>query len=269
MNSRNLACPSSLLIVVADSDSQSQPRMSNIDKYRREAADRNVAIKILNRLDSLKREQTDQTSRRCIWELIQNAKDVSDDDLRIQIELVEEEDDRRLVFYHSGSPFTDRDIAYLIQQVSTKDRPRSDEEPRTTGRFGTGFLVTHLLSEVVTVSGLRQVEGGGLILSSSSSTARVRRRKRSMPPSTRLSQQPKRQLRGSMELKLMGPASQPSSASRSTRGVSRSRKSLLRTSSGPWFLCSLSIRRSCRWTSSHPECDTRFWNRPTLRRGLS
>jgi hypothetical protein len=45
---------------------------------------------------------------------------------------------------------------FLIKQVSTKDRnaEENNNKPKTTGKFGTGFLTTHLLSKKVEVSGV-------------------------------------------------------------------------------------------------------------------
>ena len=44
----------------------------------------------------------------------------------------------------------------LINQSSSKDR--DDETERTSGKFGTGFLTTHLLSEIVNISGILETE---------------------------------------------------------------------------------------------------------------
>lgn len=51
-------------------------------------------------------------------------------------------------------PFTADNIRFLIEQISTKSRNRSESKSKTTGKFGTGFLTTHLLSEIVTVKGV-------------------------------------------------------------------------------------------------------------------
>src|SRR5262249_52115056 len=41
------------------------------------------------------------------------------------------------------------------EQVSTKERkPKENVKLKTTGKFGTGFLTTHLLSEIVEVEGI-------------------------------------------------------------------------------------------------------------------
>ncbi len=116
----------------------------------------NIATKIdrdMSRLRS-QAEESPTVRRRWIWELIQNAKDVQHNGgVRIQIEW----DDLFgiLVFRHSGLPFSADNIRFLIEQISTKDRSRDASGLRTaTGRFGTGFLTTHLLSERVTVTGV-------------------------------------------------------------------------------------------------------------------
>jgi hypothetical protein len=116
----------------------------------------NVATKIERDMSTLRSqaEASPTARRRWIWELIQNAKDVHQNDgVRIQIEW----DDllRELVFRHTGKPFSADNIRFLIEQISTKDRGKDESGLRKeTGRFGTGFLTTHLLSERVTVIGV-------------------------------------------------------------------------------------------------------------------
>jgi hypothetical protein len=59
-------------------------------------------------------------------------------------------------FTHSGKPFSHDNIMSLIHQTSMKDR--SDEENNivveNTGKFGTGFITTHLLSIIIEVKGI-------------------------------------------------------------------------------------------------------------------
>jgi len=60
----------------------------------------------------------------------------------------------------NGRLFTTENIIFLIEQVSTKERSLTAENKRkSTGKFGTGFLTTHLLSERVQVHGYLQDEG--------------------------------------------------------------------------------------------------------------
>lgn len=91
-----------------------------------------------------------QSSKRWIWELMQNAKDLKNkfEKVSVKIELSETE----LVFSHNGDPFKMANITGLIQQVSSKDSGNTDEE--VTGKFGTGFIATHLLSDIIVVNGV-------------------------------------------------------------------------------------------------------------------
>lgn len=106
-------------------------------------------------------ETSPTTSRRWVWELIQNAKDVNiDGKVRIRIDADLEDPDAHVTFSHNGGAFTTDHIQFLIEQVSSKEPTRDTTgRPTTTGRFGTGFLTTHLLSETVTVNGVVKEDG--------------------------------------------------------------------------------------------------------------
>lgn len=101
------------------------------------------------------------TPRRWVWELIQNAKDVNiDGKVRVLVEADLDDSDAHVTFKHNGDAFSAENIRFLIEQVSSKDRTSdSDGRPTTTGRFGTGFLTTHLLSERVLVRGVAAGKG--------------------------------------------------------------------------------------------------------------
>jgi predicted RNA-binding protein Jag len=94
-------------------------------------------------------ETPTQSSKRWVWELMQNAKDIPNrfGEVSIKIELTE----NSLKFLHNGNPFSLKNIMGLIQQVSSKDSTNSNEE--VTGKFGTGFISTHLLSRTISVKG--------------------------------------------------------------------------------------------------------------------
>ena len=89
------------------------------------------------------------SAKRWIWEMIQNAKDVPNDfgKVDIKIELTE----KSLTFSHNGSYFKVENILGILQQVSSKD---SKNEEGQTGKFGTGFIGTHLLSTKVKIKGI-------------------------------------------------------------------------------------------------------------------
>lgn len=115
-----------------------------------------IATKILDLMDKLRMDEIGKSKRRWIWELMQNAKDVKylNKPVNIQVKLNEDFFQEQLEFKHDGRPFSIDNITFLVEQVSTKERgTKGDVKPKTTGKFGTGFLTTHLLSEIVTVTG--------------------------------------------------------------------------------------------------------------------
>lgn len=108
-----------------------------------------TADKILQLLSQI-REDPSASAKRWVWELLQNAKDVSNrfGKVSVEIELVSKE---ILKFRHNGDAFTTKNITGLVQQVSSKDSQNLDGQ---TGKFGTGFICTHLLSDIIDVEGI-------------------------------------------------------------------------------------------------------------------
>ena len=89
------------------------------------------------------------SAKRWIWELIQNAKDVPNKFNRVEI--IIELTKKSLKFMHNGQYFTIENILGILQQVSSKDSNNRDDQ---TGKFGTGFIGTHLLSGKVIIKGV-------------------------------------------------------------------------------------------------------------------
>ncbi len=77
-------------------------------------------------------------------ELLQNSRDTAyaDQEVRIRVAL----DQDRLVFQHNGMPFRTKDILSIVNQVSSKSPGEN-----TVGQFGTGFMTTYQLSEIVEI----------------------------------------------------------------------------------------------------------------------
>lgn len=104
-------------------------------------------------------EQNDNRSgERAIWELIQNARDLSEH-ASIRIHL------RRgsLEFSHQGEAFNLDTLSNLIKQQSTKH-----EGEDTVGQYGTGFMTTHAFCRKVFISGDCRIDdenGGGAYIS--------------------------------------------------------------------------------------------------------
>lgn len=130
---------------------------SKIKQSRGKAYNQHIATKILDLLEKLKSEQSENSSRRWVWELLQNAKDVAYEErqIRIEIDFHSNDEEGVIEFRHNGKPFTTDNVTFLIEQVSSKERKSiGAQKIKTTGKFGTGFLTTHLLSEEVEIEGV-------------------------------------------------------------------------------------------------------------------
>lgn len=84
--------------------------------------------------------------KRWFWELLQNAKDSVEENQSIQVKI--EISENEISFSHTGNPFELDDILSLIIQGSSKNNKEGK-----TGRFGTGFMTTYLLSKEVYITG--------------------------------------------------------------------------------------------------------------------
>ena len=108
--------------------------------------------------------KSSKAHRRWFWELLQNAKDtvVYETGRQVSVKLTYTKTDSGelvLIFEHSGNPFkynADRtrfdDLKNLILPVSGKPPGKA------SGKFGTGFLSTHILSLKFKVNGVYQDE---------------------------------------------------------------------------------------------------------------
>lgn len=92
----------------------------------------------------------EEKKTRWIWELLQNAKDVaSEQRVDISVKLTKDE----LTFSHNGLPFKTTHLLALLYKTSTKSL---GGEGGTTGKYGTGFVTTHILSKKVKISGVHE-----------------------------------------------------------------------------------------------------------------
>ena len=118
-----------------------------------------------------------RSARRWVWELLQNAKDVIVKNGKIEINLTE----NSVEFSHNGSPFSHNQLLAILSQRSTKSPSYTDDEKlgffeklfgeqgvdeteartflNTSGRFGTGFMTTYLLSKKVSLDGIYSTNG--------------------------------------------------------------------------------------------------------------
>ncbi|RAR46450.1 sacsin N-terminal ATP-binding-like domain-containing protein [Flavobacterium lacus] len=80
----------------------------------------------------------DHSSNRAIWELVQNACD-----LTVECEIEIDYSYNRISFTHNGKPFDTKSLISLIKQVSGKYGIQEEDDIPEVGKYGTGFLTTH------------------------------------------------------------------------------------------------------------------------------
>ena len=90
------------------------------------------------------------------FELLQNALDVGPRPGNSSVAIRLNCEQTKVSLDHDGAPFTSSDLTALLSGGSNKDF----ESKETTGRFGTGFLVTHVLAERTNLRGLLETPGG-------------------------------------------------------------------------------------------------------------
>lgn len=115
----------------------------------REQHSRNEARRIRARVAEA-RGSIPSAGPRWPFELLQNALDAGPRDGNTSVAIHLSCEQERVAFEHDGAPFTSQDLAALLSGGSSKDF----ESDVTTGRFGTGFLVTHVLAERTLLQGL-------------------------------------------------------------------------------------------------------------------
>lgn len=93
----------------------------------------------------------DLSSKRAIWELIQNACDLTDN-CKVTIDYR----DGKIAFTHNGEPFNTRSLTSLIKQVSGKYK--EDNKKVEVGKYGTGFLTTHTFGRRFIIDSILQAD---------------------------------------------------------------------------------------------------------------
>jgi hypothetical protein len=92
--------------------------------------------------------EIDNTSaNRAVWELVQNACDLS-----ANCKIVIDYSNDGFSFSHNGKPFKSVTLISLIKQVSNKDGVE-------VGKFGTGFITTHAFGRKFLITSLLDVKG--------------------------------------------------------------------------------------------------------------
>lgn len=116
---------------------------------------KNDARRIRTKIDDA-RSNPPLTGMRWPFELLQNAHDAHPRPGKATIDVAIDCCGGKVIFEHDSAPFSSSDLAALLSGGSGKEL----ESEETTGRFGTGFLSTHVLSTRVVVSGIFAATGG-------------------------------------------------------------------------------------------------------------
>ena len=121
-------------------------------KEKAERETRQIALlQHCTKIDQGLKDMPENAANRAIWELVQNARDLSEECI-IRIVLEKE----KFVFAHQGKAFTFSTFSSLIQQVSSLEKQcritQGDEAPKV-GQYGTGFITTHEFSRKIRVFG--------------------------------------------------------------------------------------------------------------------
>lgn len=116
-----------------------------------------AADKIIEKMRKV-RNDVKSYERSWVWELIQNAKDnVSGDFPNQKVSIKINISPTSFHFSHNYGYFTRSNVEGIVRQVNKKDVKNEDEttnKPVIIGRFGTGFMTTHLLSKKIDVKAL-------------------------------------------------------------------------------------------------------------------
>ena len=128
---------------------------AEFDNARIQQTTQNDARRIRQRVEAAQQGPA-RSGVRWPFELVQNAHDAGPrkDDVLVEINFTL--DETSLNVSHTGKPFVAQELAALLSGGSSKE---FDSE-ETTGRFGTGFLVTHALSTRVDVDGVLTTKKG-------------------------------------------------------------------------------------------------------------
>lgn len=125
--------------------------LSDVERWQQAEDQRLEYEGYCNKIRKGLEEIDDKSGERALWELVQNARDMSEE-ARIKIELTEDS----IIFSHHGKPFDYTSFRALVKQDSSKDRNGADQ----VGQYGTGFMTTHAFNRMVYVSGPFVVRAG-------------------------------------------------------------------------------------------------------------
>lgn len=128
-----------------------EQNLSDVELWQKSEDERLEYEGYCNKIRKGLEELDENSGERAIWELVQNARDMSRES-RIKIELT----NTSIEFSHHGKPFDYTSFRALVKQDSSKDRNGVDQ----VGQYGTGFMTTHAFNRLAHVDGPFVVRNG-------------------------------------------------------------------------------------------------------------
>ena len=123
--------------------------MTEAEEEREKLRVDSEARDIIHDVNSLANKDELQKTR-WVWEFLQNAKDTATVD---GVDITFELDSDKITISHNGTPFETKHLIAILHKKSTKSLSGDDG---TTGKYGTGFVTTHILSRKVYISGVHK-----------------------------------------------------------------------------------------------------------------
>lgn len=122
-----------------------------VSEKEKEQGRRNAANSIHQKISTWVEDEREKALRRWIWELTQNAVDTiqKGDIEKVDIKITFQKD--KIIYQHNGGVFDTQELSAIIMGGTTKIFLKKKEY---IGRFGSGFLVSHILSKNVEVNGI-------------------------------------------------------------------------------------------------------------------
>ena len=103
-------------------DMDKEEFLRNIQEEDNNSLRTGAANRILQLLERQRYSNNEDSVKRWIWELCQNAKDVCNDSGKVKICIDLDESNQRVIFKHNGRAFSLANVMSLINQSSSKDR---------------------------------------------------------------------------------------------------------------------------------------------------
>ncbi|NIJ52312.1 protein NO VEIN domain-containing protein [Dyadobacter arcticus] len=128
----------------------SHSRIDTADDYERQSEQNDMRQHANKIIQGIKKLDSNDASR-AIWELFQNAVDLSSE-CHVRITLT----DHSFEFRHNGEPFTPMTLDCLFKQVSSKtleEKKDFYDESDPVGQYGTGFITTHVYGKELRIDG--------------------------------------------------------------------------------------------------------------------